>query len=102
MKACATGRTRVGDMANAKRYRQAGIVAVVLALAACALAVEKPTSPPKTCVTEECHADYGEKAYVHGPVGLGDCKSCHEAVDPNAHTYTLARVFEETEKADAR
>lgn len=78
-------------MADMRDYRRAGIIAVVLGLAAGVLAVERPTSPPKTCVTEECHAEYGQDAFVHGPVGLGDCKSCHEAVDPNAHTYALAR-----------
>ncbi len=66
-------------------------LASILILAAAGWAVEKPTTPPKTCVTEECHADYGKKPHVHGPVGLGDCKSCHEAMDPVAHTYKLAR-----------
>ena len=56
-----------------------------------ALAVEKPTSPQKTCVTEECHADYSKKAWVHGPVGLGDCKSCHKPLDSNEHTYQFVR-----------
>jgi predicted CXXCH cytochrome family protein len=55
------------------------------------LGVEKPTTPQKTCVTKECHADFGKKAYVHGPVGLGDCKACHKPVDPNKHTFQLAR-----------
>jgi predicted CXXCH cytochrome family protein len=54
-------------------------------------AVEKPTSLQKTCVTQECHADYGKKAFVHGPVGLGDCKSCHKSVDPSKHTWQLVR-----------
>jgi predicted CXXCH cytochrome family protein len=53
--------------------------------------VEKPASPQKTCVTEECHADYSKKAYVHGPVGLGDCKACHEPLKPEEHTYQFIR-----------
>ncbi len=67
-----------------------GLASIVI-LAATGWAVEKPTTPPKTCVTEECHADYSKKQHVHGPVSLGDCKSCHEAVDPAVHTYKLAR-----------
>ena len=54
-------------------------------------AVERPTTVQRTCVTGECHASYAEKPFVHGPVGLGECKSCHEAVDPAEHTYKLSR-----------
>lgn len=67
-----------------------GLVIVAL-WAPCVRGVERPTTPQKTCVTEECHADYGKKPTVHGPVSLGDCKSCHESVDPNAHTFKPAR-----------
>ncbi len=51
----------------------------------------------KTCVTVECHIEYGQKEYVHGPVGLGDCESCHELVGEytdEKHTYKLAREGE--------
>ncbi|MHC4707413.1 MAG: hypothetical protein ACYS8I_10055 [Planctomycetota bacterium] len=47
------------------------VVLLVCVLACSSRAVEKPTSPQKTCVTEECHADYGKEAHVHAPVGLG-------------------------------
>ncbi len=67
------------------------IIVLICVLISNGLAVEKPTSPQKTCVTEECHADYSKKAYVHGPVGLGDCKSCHKPLDSNKHTYQFAR-----------
>jgi predicted CXXCH cytochrome family protein len=53
--------------------------------------VEKPTSLQKTCVTEECHTDYAKKAYVHGPVGLGDCKACHKPLKPEEHTWQFVR-----------
>lgn len=68
-------------------------VAVLIVVSFCgsAMAVKKPTSPQKTCVTEECHIDYSKKTYVHGPVGLGDCKSCHESVDASQHTYKNTR-----------
>ena len=55
------------------------------------LAVEKPTTQQKTCITEECHADYGKKAHVHGPVGLGDCTSCHKTLSPEEHTFQFDR-----------
>jgi predicted CXXCH cytochrome family protein len=66
---------------------------IVLAtcLATMAQAVERPSSPQTTCVTAECHNTYGTRPHVHGPVGLGDCKSCHESADPEAHTYKLTR-----------
>lgn len=53
--------------------------------------VEKPTTLQKTCVTKECHADYGKKPYIHGPVALGDCTACHKPLDPNEHTWRLVR-----------
>jgi predicted CXXCH cytochrome family protein len=69
---------------------QLGLV-VVFFVAAATLAVEKPVTPQTTCVTEECHASYKTKAVVHGPVSLGECKSCHEASNPAEHTYKLTR-----------
>jgi len=71
------------------------IVLLFAALVASAAAVEKPTSPQKTCVTDECHAAYGQKVHVHGPVALGDCKSCHKSVDPKEHTWQLLREGKE-------
>ncbi|MEJ2702835.1 MAG: cytochrome c3 family protein [Sedimentisphaerales bacterium] len=67
------------------------VVVCVCVWVAGASAVEKPTSLQKTCVTSECHAEYGRKAHVHGPVGLGECTSCHEPLDPNEHTYQFLR-----------
>jgi len=67
------------------------VIVLICVLASNVFAVEKPTSPQKTCVTEECHADYSKKGYVHGPVGLGDCKACHEPLKPEEHTYQFVR-----------
>jgi predicted CXXCH cytochrome family protein len=67
------------------------VILLFSVLVSSVLAVEKPTTLQKTCVTEECHADYSKKAYVHGPVSLGDCKSCHQPVDPNQHSWQLVR-----------
>ncbi len=78
-------------MIRVRRYAGAAGLVLALVAAVCAWGVERPTTSQTTCVTAECHADYGRKTYVHGPVGLGDCKSCHEEVDPNAHTYALTR-----------
>jgi predicted CXXCH cytochrome family protein len=74
-------------------WKRSLIAAAVLATVflAQARAVEKPTSSQKTCVTQECHADYTKKPYVHGPTGLGDCAACHDEVDAKAHTFKLAR-----------
>ena len=55
------------------------------------LAAEKPTTTQQTCITEDCHANYSKDSYVHGPVSLGDCKSCHDEKDAATHTYELAR-----------
>jgi len=32
----------------------------------------------KNCVSEKCHANMGKEKFVHGPVAVGDCLSCHE------------------------
>jgi len=67
------------------------VVSLICALASTGLAVEKPTSPQQTCLTAECHAEYNQNAEVHGPVALGDCKSCHKPVNEQEHTYQMAR-----------
>lgn len=64
---------------------------LISVLVSSVIAVEKPTSLQETCVTEECHADYSKKAHVHGPVSLGDCKSCHKITDPNKHSFQFVR-----------
>jgi predicted CXXCH cytochrome family protein len=78
-------------MTGAQKWWYAMGATLALILTAAAGAVDKPTSTQKTCVTAECHASYAKKAFVHGPVSLGDCKSCHEEVDAKAHTYKLSR-----------
>jgi len=73
------------------KYRYLAAAALALALMAQAWAVEKPTSSQKTCVTQECHADYAKKPFVHGPVSLGNCTACHDEADAKAHTFKLSR-----------
>ena len=67
------------------------VLLFVCVISAMAFGVDKPTAEPKTCKTADCHADYSKKPHVHGPVGLGDCKACHESTDPQKHAYKLAR-----------
>ncbi|MDH4202815.1 MAG: cytochrome c3 family protein [Phycisphaerae bacterium] len=52
-------------------------------------AVEKPTTLEETCVTAECHTTYKEKAYLHGPMELNDCRACHKPDEPSQHTWKL-------------
>jgi predicted CXXCH cytochrome family protein len=73
------------------RFGKKLAIFLISASASSALAVEKPTTLQETCITKECHTNYSEKTYVHGPVGLGDCKSCHESVEPKEHTWQLVR-----------
>ena len=67
------------------------VALLICALVSGGLAVERPTGPQKTCITAECHTEYGKMAEVHGPVALGDCKSCHKPLNEQEHTYKLAR-----------
>jgi predicted CXXCH cytochrome family protein len=78
-------------MTGNRRYRCTLGTALTLICAVGAWGVDKPTTTQKTCVTEECHASYAKRPFVHGPVGLGDCKSCHEETNAATHTYKLAR-----------
>lgn len=70
-------------------YKSAVLMVVILACSA--IAVEKPKSLSESCITSECHADYSKKKYVHGPVSLGDCKSCHKPLEVEAHTWQFTR-----------
>lgn len=67
------------------------VALLIFALVSNVTAAQKPTTPQTTCVTAECHTDYGQIEYVHGPVALGDCKACHKPLNPQEHTYQMAR-----------
>jgi len=72
-----------------KRYRSVFVLLFLTVVLG-----ETARAQNKTCVTEECHIDYGAKEYVHGPIVLGDCESCHKLVgvfSQEKHTYELAR-----------
>ena len=74
-----------------KKVKILSILLVFVLTAGVVMAVEKPDSPQKTCLTEQCHTDYGKKAFVHGPVELGDCKSCHDSKNAAEHTFEFTR-----------
>ncbi|MHC4685521.1 MAG: cytochrome c3 family protein [Planctomycetota bacterium] len=82
-------------MVISERFDDKLVISLIALLLSSASAVEKPTSLQKTCVTEECHADYNKKAYVHGPVGLGECDSCHKPLEVEQHTWQFARKKED-------
>lgn len=48
-----------------------------------------------TCITPECHANFGIADRIHGPLAAGDCFSCHEN-DTGRHVYPLLRQGNET------
>ena len=76
------------------------VLSLVCIMSVSAFAADKPTAEPETCMTADCHADYKAKAHVHGPVGLGDCKACHESTDPAKHAYKLVREGSKLELHD--
>lgn len=55
--------------------------------------VAPPTTevPRDGCVTSECHASIKKNRYVHGPVGVNACDSCHRLTDASTHTFVLVR-----------
>ncbi len=74
-----------------RKYFGPSIILLLSVCVASVFGVVKPTSIQKTCTTEECHTVFGEKAYLHGPVGLGNCQACHKPVDPNKHSWEFVR-----------
>ena len=74
-----------------KLYDMRLSVVSVLLLFSVAAGVEKPKELTKTCVTAECHTGFTKKAHIHAPVGLGDCKSCHDVDNVEEHKFKLVR-----------
>jgi predicted CXXCH cytochrome family protein len=58
-------------------------------------------APPTTmierggCVTTDCHPGIKESRFLHGPVHVNACDSCHTLTDPGSHSFTMAREREE-------
>ena len=59
--------------------------------------VEPPTTdvPRESCVTAECHPSAKDRRFVHGPLHVNACDSCHALTDPRTHTYEPARPEEQ-------
>ena len=74
-------------------YKNLMVAILFSGLVGFVLAVEKPTSLQDSCVTSECHTNYKEKAHLHGPVELDDCKACHKPVDPAQHSWKLLHAI---------
>jgi predicted CXXCH cytochrome family protein len=58
----------------------------------------RPTGPlPEgtSCMTAECHADFGMASFIHGPVSAGECGACH-GPDTGDHQFPLVRDPVET------
>ncbi len=65
---------------SAKRLGLVGVLVAVLFAAAV------PAMAQETCVTDKCHGSMGKAAFVHGPVGAGQCVVCHQEGNPKHPT----------------
>ncbi len=45
------------------------------------------------CVTDKCHPSFGKGAFVHGPVGAGQCIVCHEGGNARHPTKPGSKDF---------
>jgi predicted CXXCH cytochrome family protein len=72
---------------------------MVLALAAALIALDPARAmqqaPPRVrvhdCTSGGCHADVTGFEFLHGPVAVGACETCHAYADEAAHRFILKR-----------
>jgi predicted CXXCH cytochrome family protein len=38
------------------------------------------TTTKESCITDKCHVKMGKDKFVHGPVAVGECASCHKQI----------------------
>lgn len=60
--------------------------------------LQKPTTAlaiDASCITPGCHLSLVDAKYIHGPVAVANCESCHEA-DTGGHVYPLKREGNQT------
>jgi len=59
--------------------------------------VEAPTTeiPRDGCVTSECHTGVKDYEFLHGPLQVNACDSCHRLADVEAHRFESPRAAEE-------
>ncbi len=53
--------------------------------------VARPTQRVANCTAGGCHAGQINYKVLHGPTAIGACDTCHEYVDPAAHTFKQKR-----------
>lgn len=66
------------------------LAALCVLSAAAAAQRAKPTTM-QTCNQMDCHDQYEMKEYLHGPIAIGDCTSCHKPDVVAQHTFKFAR-----------
>ncbi len=64
-----------------------GVVATLLCTLAMPAWAGAPRKIGEDCVTEKCHASFGKKKYVHGPVDAGECEPCHVQKKEGRHDF---------------
>ena len=73
----------------------AGLALLVL-LAADALCGERPASlKGRSCSEAGCHDDLKKGKFIHGPVAIDSCSSCHTLRNEAKHKFAMARPSEE-------
>jgi predicted CXXCH cytochrome family protein len=41
----------------------------------------------QSCVTAKCHVNIGKAKFVHGPVAVGECSTCHQLLPDEKHKF---------------
>ena len=49
-------------------------------------------TPREGCVTADCHPGVKAARFLHGPVNVNACDSCHTLTNPAEHSFTIART----------
>jgi len=49
--------------------------------------LESEAQNKESCVTSKCHANFGKDKFVHGPVAVSECTSCHQLVPNEKHKF---------------
>jgi predicted CXXCH cytochrome family protein len=58
-----------------------------------------------SCITDKCHSNMGKDKFVHGPIAVGDCLSCHKQTGKhtfNPITKTSDLCYKCHEKVDSK
>jgi len=51
---------------------------------------EKPS-----CISSKCHMSFGKAKFVHGPVAVGECVTCHQLLPKENHKFQPVKNVEE-------